>query len=94
MIKVSFFAYYRDKEYAGCKELTMETPENLLELGKILSDKFGDTFRNEFFSPDGNDIGERTIVFINGRSVNFLGRLNAPIKDNDHVLIFPVVAGG
>ena len=94
MIKVNFFAYYRDKEFAGCKELFLDTPENVLELGNILSDRFGERFRNEFFSPDGTDIGERTIVFINGRSVNFLGRVKAPIKDGDNVLIFPVVAGG
>ena len=94
MIKVSFFAYYRDKEFANCKELSMEAPKNIMELGNILSNRFGDRFRTEFFNPEGTDIGERTIVFINGRSVNFLGRVNAEIKDGDNVLIFPVVAGG
>lgn len=94
MIKVSFFAYYRDKDFAGCKELSMETPADIMELGNILSDRFGEKFRREFFSEDGSDIGERTVVFINGRSVNFLGRVHAPIKDGDNVLVFPVVAGG
>lgn len=94
MIKVSFFAYYRDKEYAGCKEMNIDTPENLRELGMQLCDSFGEKFRTEFFNEAMDDIGERTIVFINGRSVNFLGRLDAKINDGDNVLIFPVVAGG
>lgn len=94
MIKVQFFAYYRDKDFAGCKEMTMDTPASLGELGHILSDKFGQKFHDEFFAMGDSDLGERTIVFINGRSVNFLGRLEAKIVDNDTVLIFPVVAGG
>ena len=74
--------------------MNIETPKDLMELGKILSEKFGQRFHDEFFSPDELDLGERTIVFINGRSVNFLGRIHAPISDGDNVLIFPVVAGG
>lgn len=94
MITVKFFAYYRDPEYANCKELRMEKCEDIFDLGNKLSDMFGEKFRNEFFSPDGQEIGERTILMINGRHVQFLGGIHAPIKDEDTVLVYPVVAGG
>lgn len=74
--------------------MDMETPETLEELGHILSDKFGQKFHDDFFSADESDIGEKTVVFVNGRSANFLGRLKAKLQDGDNVLIFPVVAGG
>ena len=91
---VKFFAYYRDKDFAGCKETTVQPVNNLKELGEVLSERYGDTFRNEFFDASGNEIGEKTIVLVNGRRAEFVGGLQAELKDSDIVLIFPVVAGG
>ena len=59
-----------------------------------MSEKFGSKFRGEFFSPDGTALGERIIIFVNGRNVKFLQGLDTPLKDTDTVLVFPVVAGG
>ena len=91
---VKFFAYIRDPDYAGCKEMSWPVTRDVRELGEQLSEKFGAKFRGEFFSPDGTALGERIIIFINGRNVKFLQELDTPLKDTDTVLVFPVVAGG
>ena len=92
---LKFFAYIRDPDFAGCKEMPWPGDEaTLRELGKHLSDRFGAKFRGEFFSPDGSDLGERIIVLINGRNVRFLQGLDSPLQPSDTVQIFPVVAGG
>lgn len=63
-------------------------------LGEALCERFGPKFRAEFFSPTGAELGEKIIVMVNGRRVEFLSGLDTPLKDSDTVQIFPVVAGG
>ena len=94
-MKINFYAYLRDAEYAGCKELELaEDPASLRELGHVLSERFGQTFHDEYFSPDETEHGEKIILMVNGRRSEFLDGLDTPLKPSDTVLIFPVVAGG
>ena len=91
---VKFFAYLREDRFAGCKELSCPAPATVAALGEALSQKYGPAFRGEFFSPDGTALGERIIVMVNGRRVEFLQNLDTPLAEGDTVQIFPVVAGG
>ena len=91
---VQFFAYLRDPEFAGCKEMSWPQAPTLRALGEELCEKFGARFQGEFFAPGGAALGERVIVMVNGRRVEFLDGLDTPQKESDTVLIFPVVAGG
>lgn len=92
---IRFFAYIRDPEFAGCREMPWNEPaETLYALGKQLSARFGSRFHDEFFSPDETALGERIIVMVNGRRSEFLAGLETPLKETDVVQIFPVVAGG
>lgn len=93
-MKIQFFAYLREKDYAGCKEMPWPGAPTLRELGEQLCRQLGPKFRSEFFSPDGQSLGERVIVMVNGRRVDFLDGLDTSLKETDTVLIFPVVAGG
>lgn len=95
-MKVQFFAYYRDREYAGCKETDwpMEAA-SVYELCHQIADRYGEKFRNELLTPDGEEIRkDRSIVLVNGRRTEFLEGIRTPLKDTDTVLVFPVVAGG
>ena len=76
---VQFFAYLRDAEYAGCKSTPWPCTPTLRCLGEALCEAYGPTFRGEFFSPDGADLGERVIVMVNGRRVEFLDGLDTPL---------------
>ena len=91
---VKFFAYLREKEFAGTKELVLPPPSTVRALGEDLSRRFGPRFRAEFFSPGGDGLGEKIIVMVNGRRVEFLSGIDTPLRDSDTVQIFPVVAGG
>ena len=94
IMKVKFFAYLRDNDYAGCKETEQPACATLRELGEELSQKYGEKFRSFYFSPDGKDFSDLAIVLVNGRKVDFLNGLDTELSDSDTVLIFPVVAGG
>ena len=92
---VKFFAFFRDPGFAGCKEMEWPgSPATVLELCHEIADRFGDRFREELLTPDGNDISDRSFVLVNGRRTEFLEGINTPLKDTDTVLVFPVVAGG
>ncbi len=93
-MKISFFAYYREPDYAGCREAEFPAPKDLRGLGEELGARYGEKFRAEFFSPDASALGEQIIVLVNGRRAEFLKGLDTPLKDSDRVLIFPIVAGG
>lgn len=93
-MNVRFFAYIRDKEYAGCKETTVNECADLKALGEMLSARYGERFRTLYFSPDGTEFGEEIIVLVNGRRAEFLNGLSTRLKEDDTVLLFPVVAGG
>ena len=93
-MKIKFFAYLRDTDYAGCKEIMWPQCCDLRQLGEELSLKFGDKFRKFYFSDDGTDFSEEAIILVNGRRAQFLNGLNTELKDQDTVLIYPVVAGG
>lgn len=92
---VKFFAFYRDPGFAGCKEMEWPgSPETVIDLCREIAERFGDKFRQELLSEDGSEICDRSIVMVNGRRVEFLSGTSTPLKDNDTVLVFPVVAGG
>ena len=91
---LKFFAYYRDPEYAGCREMIWSGAATLRELGEGLCRKLGSPFAEDFFSPDKTALGEKIIIMINGRRVEFLQGLDTPLQEGDLIQIFPIVAGG
>jgi len=66
-------------------------------LARSLCERYGEKLKEKIF-PSGNTeedkFGPEIIFLINGRHVNHLGGIDAPLKPDDKVDIFPVVAGG
>ncbi|MBP3876540.1 MAG: MoaD/ThiS family protein [Lachnospiraceae bacterium] len=91
---IRFFAYYRDPEYTGRKEMTMAAPHTVRDLGDALCSQFGSPFAEEFFNSGRTAPGDRIIIMINGRRVEFLDGLDTLLRESDVVQLFPVVAGG
>ena len=92
---VKFFAFFRGSDFAGCKEIEWaEKAESVYELCHQIADKYGDKFRRELLTEDGEAICDRSFVLVNGRRIEFLNGIHTPLNDTDTVLVFPVVAGG
>lgn len=91
-MKVKYFAYIRD--FTKCKECEEEYKSTIKDLLHHLSDKYGNKFRNEALTPDGNELGEKIIILVNGRHVAHLLGINTKLVESDVVQVFPVVAGG
>ena len=88
---VKFFAYLRD--YTGCSETDVSSASTIGDLARILCERYGSRLREKLLTADGV-LGPEIIIMINGRHVSHLGGIDAPLKSDDTVQIFPMVAGG
>ena len=71
-------------------------------LARSLCDLYGEKLREKLFPSqlpgesrtEEEKFGSDVIILINGRHVCHLGGMAAPLKPDDRVDIFPLVAGG
>ena len=91
-MRVKFFAYIRD--YTGCKEAEVPYRATVRDLARMLSDLYGKRLREELYDTDRESLSPKIIIMVNGRHVAHLGGIDAVLKADDVVQIFPLVAGG
>ena len=94
-MRVRFFAQLRN--ITGCAEADIPYEETVGGLARSLCTIYGEKLGEKIF-PQGNaeetEIGAEIIILINGRHISHLGGVAAPLKPDDLVDVFPVVAGG
>ena len=86
--------YFADiRELTGRKEETWTKSEpDLRSLLQGIAAQHGSAFANRVL--DGDQLNSTIILFINGRDIVHLKGLDTPLKSDDVVAIFPMVAGG
>lgn len=91
---VKFFAYLRDPEFANCKELHMAAVPSVWDLGRSYPTALGPNFKAILLS-DGSQLGERVIIMVKGRRVEFLEWAPYPFDRCRHCFrCFPSWRGG
>jgi len=91
-MKVKYFATYRD--FTRCKEENIPAQADIRALLSSISERYGAAFRDKLFTTDGTDVGEETIILVNGRNIHHLNGIDTTLTETDAVSIFPMVAGG
>jgi len=91
---VKYFATIRS--YTGENARRLDgAPTDRRALLTPLAQRYGAPFRRAVFAgDDGDALSEAIIILVNGRSVVHLQGLATPLRDDDEVSIFPMVAGG
>lgn len=86
--------YFADiRELTGCKEETWtKAAPDMRSLLEGLAAQHGSAFGKRVF--EGDQLNSTIIIFINGRDVVHLQGIGSPLKSDDVVAIFPMVAGG
>jgi len=88
---VKFFAYLRD--YTDCSEIDVPAIPTVGDLIRNLGERYGPGLGGKLLTPDG-ELGAEIVIMVNGRHVVHLGGIDAPLKEDDVVQIFPLVTGG
>jgi len=88
---IQYFAYLRN--ITGCKQEPWPAEPDVRTLLRALCEKHGAMLRNKIYIPGSEDPGD-VIIMVNGRHIYHIGGLDAALRDEDTVQIFPVVAGG
>lgn len=91
MVTVRYFADIR--KLAGREQHEVDTTAPTLRaLLRALSAQHGAAFEQRVLERDG--LKSTLIVFVNGRNIEHLSGIETPLRPDDVVSIFPMVAGG
>ncbi|MGZ7044585.1 MAG: MoaD/ThiS family protein [Methanobacterium sp.] len=91
MVELKFLARFRD--ITGEKSLNIDYSGNLGSLIDILTEKYGNEFKDALFDNNG-DLRDYMKVLVNGEDLQAIGGLDGEVKDNDEIVIFQTIAGG
>ena len=90
-VQILFFATIRS--ITGEKEIRWTAPAPTLgDLLRDLSSRYGPSFRR--WALDGEGLGKTIVIEINGHDARHAGGIDAPLKPEDAIAIFPAIAGG
>jgi molybdopterin synthase sulfur carrier subunit len=90
MIRVSFFGIVR--EVMGEKGTTLSGDYSVESLLEALSKRYGVRFEGKVMKVQEREID--LILLLNGRHIEHVGGLSAPVREGDHLAVFPLVGGG
>ena len=90
MTRVSFFGMVRD--IIGEKEIQIQGGDSVESLLEALSGRYGVQFGEKVLKTAERDLA--LILLLNGRHIEHVGGLSAPVKEGDHLAVFPLVGGG
>ncbi len=90
-MNIKYFATFRDLTHEMSFHLD-DPPSDIGGLLELLSKRYGPAFRKAVF--DNGNLHTDLILLVNGRNVRISGELATPLKPDDEVSVFPMVAGG
>jgi len=89
MVEIKFLARFRD--IAGKKSVNIEHNGNIGELIDILTEKYGNEFKDALFDKN-RELRDYIKILINGKDAG--SGLESEVKDGDEIVIFQTIAGG
>ena len=91
MVRVDVLLYGALARVAGEKKVEVEASK-LLEALQALAE-FGEEFKRRLFDDHGNP--RRFInIYVNGRDMRFLDKLETVLNEGDTISVIPAVSGG
>lgn len=91
-MRIQYFAYLRDCTHKTEDIFTDDVPTIGVLMTKLCQ-QYGNGFRKWILTPEG-ELSDIAIVLVNGNDIRHSGRLETSLSPDDHICIFPPVAGG
>jgi len=92
-VRVKFLASL--KHALGVKDVDLEIPKpmKLIEVLKLLVERYGEKFREAAFDEEGK-VRSEFLILVNDAEISVLNGLNTEISDRDTITLLPTVHGG
>lgn len=96
MIKVTVRMYGIFKQYGNKKEYRFEFRDGSTfeDLVLEMADLLGESFKKEVYEEIGENKNLHKLVFINNQNLFMTGGMERILKDGDHIMFLPPMAGG
>jgi molybdopterin synthase sulfur carrier subunit len=92
-VEVKFFTSLREITGKKADEIPLQTVSTVEELLNLLSEKYGEKFREYIYDKKGN-VQDFLSFLVNGRNINVLQGFDTELKQGDIIAIIPPVGGG
>jgi len=92
-VEVKFFTSLREITGKKVEEIQLDHAITVKELLTLLSDKYGERFREYLYTREGQVQGFLSFL-LNGKNINALDGFDTELKDGDVLAIIPPVGGG
>jgi MoaD family protein len=76
------------------EELEVRDESTVTDILNMLTKQYGEPFKKAIYEPKGTDVKPNYIITVNGYLLNQLKGLETKLKNNDHVVLLPIVSGG
>jgi len=92
-VEVKFFTSLREITGKKADEIQLHNTITVEELLTLLSDKYGEKFREYIYDKEGKVHGFLSFL-VNGKNINVLRGFDTELKQGDIIAIIPPVGGG
>jgi molybdopterin synthase sulfur carrier subunit len=92
-VEVKFFTSLREITGKKADEIQLQSVINVEELLNVLSEKYGEKFREYIYNKKGK-VQDFLSFLVNGRNINVMQGFDTELKQGDIIAIIPPVGGG
>ncbi len=84
------------KQVLGQKRTEIVLPdESVLEdLFSHMKERWGEKLHAHLFDPDTGEVLSHLRILVNGQTIHFLQGMKTQLKEDDEVVILPLISGG
>jgi len=94
-VKVEYLGHIKNIIKSGREEeVEIKDKASIADLLKLLSERYGESFKKAVYEPKGTDVKSNYIITVNGYLLNQLNGIETRLTNGDHVILLPIVSGG
>jgi MoaD family protein len=94
-VTVEYLGYIKKKLGIEKSEIAhLRDKVSVRDLLILLADKYGESFKRSVYDPQDLELKPYYMLSVNGLLLNQLNGMKTKLKDNDKVILMPIVSGG
>jgi sulfur-carrier protein len=95
-MKITIHTILEIRQALGQRLIEVDMPQDstVEDLLAYMKKRWGAKLDSRLFHPDNGQVLEHLRIMVNGQTIRFLNGVGTILKENDEVVIMPLVSGG